>query len=171
MYLTHLYRRCSAIGVFASNLQHRQIEAWPYRQDVDELFSGAHVVHLVRLDKRAQAASLAACWLTGECGFEEPASCPEYSPARMKPWRDRRWRLSPPDDEHLQRWFNRYHVDAVRVTSDEVNRADLTVVAGLAARLDVEPDRAAAERMLQRDGGPYRGHETLKAPLREYLPS
>jgi LPS sulfotransferase NodH len=170
-YLTHLYRRRSANGVFASNLQHRQIAAWPYPQDIDELFSGAHVVHLVRPDKSAQAASLAACWLTGEWGFEEPVSCPECSPARIKRAARKALAFVAAEDEHLQRWFTRYHVDAVRVTSDEVNRADLTVVASLAARLDVEPDRAGAERMLRCDDGPYRGHEALKARLRECLPS
>ena len=169
-YLAQLYARRSANGIFASNLQHAQIEAWPYRQDFEELFANAVVVHLIRLDKTAQAASLAASLLTGEWGFDEPASCPEYSGREMKRAARQAWAIIAADDERLQTAFNRLHVDPIRIMSDEVNRADLTVVADLAARLDTAFDRAGAERMLQHDRGPYRGYEALKSKLREYLP-
>lgn len=170
-YLAHLYARRSANGVFVSNLQYRQIEAWPHPRDFDDLFGRARVVHLIRRDKAAQAVSLAACWLTGEWGFEEPASTAEYSAREMKRAARKAMEMVEAEEGHLQRWLDRYHVDPIRITADEVNRADLTVVADLAARLDVDFDRAGAERMLHCDSGPYRGYETLKSKLREYLPT
>src|SRR5262245_35292749 len=83
-YLRRLYASRTVNGIFAATLQHHQLEAWPYREHIDDLFDGATVVHLIRPDKRAQAVSLAACLLTGQWGFEEPAACPEYSRREMK---------------------------------------------------------------------------------------
>jgi trehalose 2-sulfotransferase len=170
-YLSHLYSRRAVNGVFASNLQNRQIEVWPCRRDVDDLFADARVVHLVRQDKAAQAVSLAACWLTGQWGFEEPVSCAEFSPREMKRAARKAMAFVATEDERLERWFERYRVAALRISADDVNRDGLRVVADLAARLDIEFDRAGAERMLQCDSGPYRGYDTLKSRLREYLPS
>jgi LPS sulfotransferase NodH len=170
-YLSHVYARRTVNGVFVTNLQHRQLEAWPYPRDFDGLFAGAVVVHLIRRDKAAQAASLAACWLTGDWGFDEPSSTPEFSPREMKRAATKAMAIVAAEDQHLQRWFDRYGVDPIRISADDVNRSDLTVVAGLAARLEVEFDRAGAERMLQCDSGPYRGYDALKSRLREYLPT
>ena len=168
-YVAHLYAKRSANGVFASNLQQQQLHVWPYRQDVDSLFDGATVVHLVRADKRAQAASLAACLLTGEWGFEEPGGPAEYSAREMQRAARHAMAIVAVEDDHLERWFGQYRVTPIRIAAEDVNKADLTLVADLASRLDVEFDRAGAERMLQCDAGPYRGHETLKSRLREYL--
>jgi len=170
-YLAHVYARRSANGVFAATLQHNQMDMWPYRNDIADLFERATVVHLTRLDKAAQAASLAACWLTGHWGFEEPVSTTEYSARDMKRAARKALAVIRAEDEHLPRWFDRYGATAVRVTSDDVNRKDLSVVADLAARLAVDFDRAGAQRMLDLDSGRYRGHETLKSRLLEYLPS
>jgi len=168
-YVAHLYAKRSANGVFASNLQQQQLQVWPYRQDIDGLFDGATVVHLVRADKRAQAASLAACLLTGEWGFEAPAGPAEFSARRMRRAAADALAIVAGEDEQLERWFEHYRVSPIRIAAEQVNRADLAVVADLASRLDVELDRAAAERMLLCDEGPYRGHETLKSRLQEYL--
>ncbi len=170
-YLAHVRARRTANGIFASNLQHRQIEAWPHRRDIDALFENARVVHLIRLDKTAQAASLAACMLTGHWGFEEPPAVVEFSPRDMKRVARQAMAAVAAEDAHLRRWFDRYGVEAIPVTSDEVNRTDLRVVADLAARLDIEFDRTGAERMLECDSGRYRGYDGLKQKLREYLPS
>jgi trehalose 2-sulfotransferase len=168
-YLAHLYAKRTANGVFASNLQQQQIRAWPYRQDIDRLFDGATVVHLVRADKRAQAASLGACLLTGEWGFEEPDRPAEFSARQMRRAAKDAMAIVAAEDGHLERWFDHYRVRPIRVAAEQVNRADLAVVADLAARLDVEFDHAGADRMLQCDIGPYRGHETLKSKILEYL--
>ena len=168
-YLAHLYVKRSANGVFASNLQQAQIEAWPYRKDVDSLFDRATVVHLVRADKRAQAASLAACLLTGEWGFDEPARPAEFSARQMRRAAGDAMAIVAVEDDRLERWFAHYGVTPIRIASEQVNRADLAVVADLASRLGVEFDRDGADRMLRCDAGPYRGHETLKTRLLEYL--
>jgi LPS sulfotransferase NodH len=168
-YLAHLYARRTANGVFASNLQQQQIRVWPYRQDVDSLFDGATVVHLVRADKRAQAASLAACLLTNDWGFEPPDRPAEFSERQMRRAARDAMAIVTAEDGHLARCFDHYRVRPIPIATEQVNRADLAVVAELSARLDVEFDRDGADRMLQCDIGPYRGHETLKSKLLEYL--
>ena len=168
-YVAHLYAKRSANGVFASNLQQQQLHAWPYREDFDGLFEGATVVHLVRADKRAQAASLAACLLTGQWGFEEPDHTPEFSAREMRRAAAKAMAIVADDDGQLERWFALYAVSPIRLASEDVNRADLKVVENLAAHLGVEFDRAGAERMLEYDRGPYRGYEALKTRLLEYL--
>jgi LPS sulfotransferase NodH len=140
-YVAHLYAKRSANGVFASNLQQRQLQVWPYRQDVDSLFDGAMVVHLVRADKRAQAASLAACLLTGEWGFEEPGASADYSARQMRRAARNAMAIVAAEDGRLERWFRHYGVAPIRVAAEDVNRRDLTLIADLASRLDVEFDR------------------------------
>jgi LPS sulfotransferase NodH len=168
-YLASLYSKRSANGVFASNLQQQQIRVWPYREDFVDLFDGATVVHLVRADKRAQAASLAACLLTGDWGFEEPERSPSFTERQMRRAARDAMAIVAGDDERLARWFDHFRVVPIRLSTEQVNRADLGVVEHLAARLHVDFDRAGAERMLVCDAGRYRGHETLKARLMEYL--
>ena len=168
-YVAALYARRSANDVFASNLQQQQIRAWPYRRDVDDLFDNATVVHLVRDDKRAQAVSLAACLLTGEWGFEEPAAQPEFSDRQMRRAASDAMSIISTEDEHLERWFAHYRVNPIRIATEQVNRPDLALVEDLATRLDIELDRAGASRMLECDEGAYRGHDALKARLRAYL--
>jgi LPS sulfotransferase NodH len=168
-FVSQLYMIRSANGVFASNLQQQQVHVWPYRQDIDDLFQGAIVVSLVREDRRAQAASLAASMLTGEWGFDEPQGSVEFGSRQLRRAAAEATSVLALEDDRAARCFEHYGVSPIRVTSEQVNRADLSLIEGFAARLDVECDRVSAERMLECDAGPYRGYEALKARLLEYV--
>jgi LPS sulfotransferase NodH len=168
-FVPRLYTMRSANGIFATNLQQQQVQAWPYRRDIDDLFTDAIVISLVRENRRAQAASLAASMLTGEWGFDEPQGSVEFEPRQLRRAASEATALLALEAERAARCFEHYGVSPIHLTSEEVNRADLAVIEGIAARLDVECDRVGAERMLACDVGPYRGYEGLKARLLEYV--
>jgi len=169
-YLKNLYLRRSANGVFASNLQHHQIRDWPYARDIDDLFDSATVIHLVRPDKEAQAASLAACLLTGRWGFEEAEPEPSgYSGKQLKNAARRAMRLIAEEDRGWNRWFEARAMAPLVLAMERVIRDDLTLVTEISERLGIPFDLAGAERMLQCDRGMYRVDETLKSKLRALI--
>jgi LPS sulfotransferase NodH len=168
-YLASLYRRRSANHVFASNLQHHQLRTWPYARDVDDLFTRAHVIHLTRRDRVAQAVSLAACLLTGNWGFAGVSSA-----RRIPDWRARRAagqavRWIAEEDRQWARFFARRGIRPLAVSDEQVNRDDPALLVEISAWLGLPLDVDSVRRMLQLDQGAYRVDQELKLRLRAFV--
>lgn len=162
-YQAHIYARRSANGVFASNIQFPQIQKWPHAHDFTALFEGATVIHLIRDNKLAQAASLATCMVTGRWGFEAATVTKNYSIWRLKLVARKAMQLIA-EDEHLwQDWFRQRGIQPLVISTERVNRHDLTLINEIAGLLDVNADAASAKRMLDVDRGAYPGDLELKA--------
>lgn len=164
-YLPNLYHRRSANGIFAANLQHHQILAWPYSRDFADLFDHATVIHLTRRDKAAQAASLAACLLTGNWGFAGETPVRRYSERQLHKAARHAVQLIDEENRHWVRFFTDRGIAPLAITDEQVNGDDLGLVREIAACLALPFDLASAEKMLQFDRGPYRVNEELKARL------
>ncbi|MGK5057920.1 Stf0 family sulfotransferase [Janthinobacterium sp. LB2P49] len=162
-YLAHIYARRSANGVFASNIQFPQIQKWPHAHDFAALFEGATVIHLIRDNKLAQAASLATCMVTGRWGFEEATVTKSYSTWRLKLVARKAMQLIAEDEQLWQDWFRKRGVEPLVISTERVNRHDLTLINEIAGFLGVSADAASAQRMLDVDRGAYPGDLELKA--------
>jgi len=168
-YLKALYMRRSANGVFSSNLQHQQIRDWPHPCDIDDLFDHASVIHLVRPDKAAQAASLAACLLTGRWGFEEVETEHVYAEKRLRNAACRALRLIEEEDRLWGRLFEVRGITPIIFSTEQVNRDDLTLVTEIAEHLRVQVDLSSLKKMLRCDRGRYSADMTLKSKLRALI--
>lgn len=165
-YLEALFQRRTVNGIFATNLQFPQIRSWSSVQDFARLLEGATVIHLVREDKLAQAASLATCMVTGRWGFEEKVEEKKYGTWRLKMAARKAMRIIAEDEGLWRDWFAAQQISPVRLATEQVNRHDLAVVEDIAARLGVTMDLQSAQRMLELDRAPYGGDQQLKSTLK-----
>lgn len=168
-YLKNIYARRSANGVFASNIQFPQMQKWPHPGDFPVLFEGATVIYLVRDDKLAQAASLATCMITDRWGFEEVVATKNYSTWRLKRVARQAMQIIADDDQLWQDWFRQQGIQPILLSTERVNRNDLTLVHEIAARLGVAIDAERAQRMLHVDCGAYAGDLALKARMQHIV--
>ncbi|CAM3062203.1 LPS sulfotransferase NodH [Janthinobacterium lividum] len=165
-YLAHIFARRSANGLFASNIQFPQMQKWPYPHDFTALFEGATVVHLIRDNKLAQAASLATCMITGRWGFEVAPVTKNYSTWRLKLAARKAMQLIAVDEQLWQDWFRQRGIEPLVISTERVNRHDMTLIDDIAALLGVNADAASAQRMLDVDRGAYPGDLELKSRMR-----
>jgi LPS sulfotransferase NodH len=165
-YLAALYRRRTANGVFATNLQYHQVRDWPHAEQFDDLFADATVIYIVRGDATAQAASLAACLLTGNWGFEPGAVAPRFAEKQLRAAVSRALAIMSAEDQGWRSLFAGHRISPWVITSESVNRDDLAVVNEVSARLGVAPDLDGAQAMLRRDESKYEVDLDLKARLR-----
>ena len=168
-YLAHMYARRSANGVFASNIQFPQIQKWPHAHDFAALFEGATVIHLIRDNKLAQAASLATCMVTGRWGFEAATVTKNYSTWRLKLAARKAMQLIAEDEQLWQSWFRQRGIEPLVISTERVNRHDLTLINEIAGLLGVSADAASAQRMLDVDQGAYPGDPELKSRFRALI--
>jgi LPS sulfotransferase NodH len=162
-YLSHIYAKRSANGVFASNIQFPQIQKWPRAHDFAALFEGATVIHLIRDNKLAQAASLATCMVTGRWGFEQATVTKNYSTWRLKLAARKAMQLIAEDEQLWQDWFTQRGIQPLVISTERVNQNDLTLINDIADLLGVSTDAASAQRMLDVDRGAYQGDLELKS--------
>lgn len=165
-YLASIYRWRTANGVFSSNLQYGQIRAWRHKRDIDDLFDGATVIHLSRRSKVAQAASLAACMLTGNYGFVEETPPPSFSEWRLRKAARQAVRLIAEEDRGWSRVFEERQIDPIGLTDDRVNADTPELVEAIASRVGIPFDSSSLRRMLVLDDGPYATQKDLKSRLR-----
>lgn len=165
LYLARLYARRTVNGIFAGNIQHHQMLDWPHPRDFDELFDGAAVLHIERPDKVAQAASLAACLLTGRWGFEPADTELDYPEERLRDAARRATSLVAAEDRGWAGFFEQKRIDPLLLTSTEVNRHDLETVERAAELISVPFDVAAASKMLDLDSDRYGADADLKSRL------
>ena len=168
-YVQAIFSKRSANGVFATNLQYHQIEVWPYPLAFRELFDNATLIHLVRPDATAQAASLATSMLTGRWGFEDTTAHVAYTERQLRRAAHEAVRAIAAEERGWAQWFAANHLTPSRVTANQVNCNDLDLVKDISARINVLPDLDSAARMLEIDNGPYRGDAGLKAELRAII--
>jgi LPS sulfotransferase NodH len=164
-YLSNLYRRRSANGVFATNMQNHQIRAWPYPRDFVDLFDHATVIYLVRRDKVAQGASLAACLLTGDWGFAGEAPEIDFPERKLRKAARQALKFIDEEDQQWTAFFMNRGITPLTITDEQVNRDNKLLLEEIAASLEIQIDFANAEKMLLLDRGPYRVNKNLKDRL------
>lgn len=164
-YLQNIYARRSANGIFAANIQFPQMRKWPFSQDFTALFEGATVIHLIRDNKVAQAASLATCMLTGRWSFEENTVTKKFSTWRLRLAARKAMQLIAEDEQLWQGWFRQRDIQPLVINTERVNREDLMLIREIAGFLGTDIDAASAQRMLDVDRGAYPGDPELKARL------
>ena len=164
-YLENIYARRTVNGIFASNIQHHQMSEWHDRRDFDDLFDDAAVLHVVRPDKTAQAASLAACFLTGRWGFEPADGEVDYPRAQLYDAARRAVDLVAAEDRGWATFFQNKRVDPVVLTSAEINRHDFEILESVVSGNLLPYDADAARRMLELDAERYLADTGLKSKL------
>jgi len=168
-YLANVFNRRSVHGVFATNLQHQQFRNWPRPEDFAILFAGAGFIHLTRPDKPRQAASLAACLLTGHYGFEETTDVRTFAPWRMRRAAHQAAAIIMREDRQWADFFTRWRITPLAISQEQVNADDPRLISAITRHFDLPFHADAVELMLKLDRGSYPGDQRLKAELLPFV--
>ncbi len=164
-YLETLYRRRVVNGVFALTVQHHQVRAWQYPADVASLFADAATVYLTRSDRDAQAASLAACMLTDNWGFDGSTSQRVFTRRQLQQAARRAIDFLDLERRHWDERFRDAGRDTLRLTDEQVIADPVAAVRAVADQLAVSFDAEGLGRMVEVDKGPYAVDRELKSQL------
>jgi LPS sulfotransferase NodH len=168
-YLEALYRRRVVNGVFALTVQHHQLRAWRSPAEIQNLFAGATAAYLTRSDRDAQAASLAACMLTDNWGFDGTTSPRSFPRRQLQQAAQRAIAFLEQERLHWDEHFNQAGSDPLRITDEQVIGDPLSTVRYIAGRLGAPVDADSLERMVHVDTGAYAVDLELKSQLLELV--